>query len=233
MKKILVLDDDKDILKVLKANLEMHHFEVSTADCWKIAEEEISSDRFDLIILDIMLPDVDGLEICCKLRKNGFSIPIILLTARDKVSDKVMGFECGADDYVVKPFETLELIARIRACLRRTFEIQAENLVLGDIHIDNLKRTINVREKEIQLTPREYELLLFFAAHKGEVISRETIRKSLWKDSSLYSWSRVIDVHIQHIRHKIEKDSSKPEYIITVAGVGYRFDVPHRAEHIK
>ncbi len=226
MKKILVVDDDKDILKVLKANLEIHNFAVFTADCWERAESALSSSSFDIIILDIMLPDDNGVDICYRLRRDGLSIPIIMLTARDKLSDKVMGLECGADDYVVKPFETLELIARIKACLRRTPEIQVENINMGKIIIDNRARTVRARGREVELTPKEYDLLLFFATHRGEVISRKKIKKNVWKNSSLYSWSRVIDVHIQHIRQKIEKDAANPEYIITIPGVGYKFDLP-------
>ncbi len=226
MRKLLVVDDDRDILKVLKANLEIHDFEVSTADCWKNAEEYLSINSFDLIILDVMLPDLDGITACSELRKNGIFIPIIMLTARDKVSDKVTGLECGADDYIVKPFETLELVARIKACLRRSSEKHIESIVIGDIDIDNQKRLVKVRNKEIELTPKEYELLLFFVAHRDDVISREEIRKNVWKDSSLYSWSRVIDVHIQHIRKKIEENASNPGYIVTVPGVGYKFEVP-------
>ncbi len=226
MKKILVVDDDSDILRVLKANLELNNFEVSTADCWKKAEEHLSTDKFTLIILDLMLPDIDGIKACSELRKKGFSLPIIMLTARDKISDKVMGLECGADDYIVKPFETLELIARIKACLRRTSEIHLQKIELGEISIDEKTRTVKVKSNIIELTHKEFDLLIFLATQRGEVISREKIRNTVWKDSSLYSWSRVIDVHIQHIRKKIEKDPSKPEYIVTVPGVGYKFDVP-------
>lgn len=225
-KKILVVDDDKDILKVLKANLEINNFSVTTAENWIAAEDLLKNNNFDLLILDIMLPDKDGNEICCMLRRNGFSFPIIMLTACDKLSDKVTGLECGADDYVVKPFETLELVARIKACLRRTSTTEISNIIAGDIYIDNRTRTVTVRDVEIELTPKQYELLLFLVTHKGEVLSRKRIRKSVWKDSSLYSWSRVIDVHIQHIRQKIEKDASRPRYIITISGVGYMFNVP-------
>jgi DNA-binding response OmpR family regulator len=225
-KKILIVDDDRDILKVLQANLEINNFSVSTSESWKQAEELLNTNSFDLLILDIMLPDKDGNEICCMLRQSGVSFPIIMLTARDKLSDKVTGLECGADDYVVKPFETLELVARIRACLRRTSITRAPTIEVGNIYIDNRTRTVKVREAEIELTPKEYDLLLLLITHRGEVLSRKRIRKSVWKDSSLYSWSRVIDVHIQHIRQKIEKDASQPEYIITISGVGYMFKIP-------
>ena len=223
-KRILAVDDDVDILKVLKANLELHNYEVVTADTWQKAQEVLSLSHPDLILLDVMLPDGDGIEICRELRKKRARVPIIMLTARDKISDKVMGLESGADDYVVKPFETLELIARIKACLRRVKSpVEDEQVQVGNIKINYKKRLVTVSEKRVDLTPKEYNLLCFLVNHRGEALSRDSIRKNIWKDSHIYSWSRVIDVHIQHLRQKIEKDPSKPKYIITVSGAGYRF----------
>lgn len=222
--RILAVDDDVDILKVLKANLELHNYEVVTADTWQKAQEVLSLSHPDLILLDVMLPDGDGIEICRELRKKRARVPIIMLTARDKISDKVMGLESGADDYVVKPFETLELIARIKACLRRVKSpVEDEQVQVGNIKINYKKRLVTVSEKRVDLTPKEYNLLCFLVNHRGEALSRDSIRKNIWKDSHIYSWSRVIDVHIQHLRQKIEKDPSKPKYIITVSGAGYRF----------
>ncbi|MFN3479217.1 MAG: response regulator transcription factor [Thermodesulfovibrionales bacterium] len=220
---ILIIDDDIDILSVLKANLELHGFVVKTAQNWSSAEKELSNTIPDLIILDIMLPDGNGVEICRSLRERFPDLPIMMLTARDKVSDKVLGLESGADDYIVKPFETLELIARIKACLRRVRHDLTERIVIDDIVIDVKRRSVTLKGKSLILTPKEYELLFYLVTHRGEVLTRERIRKHLWKESSIYSWSRVIDVHIQHLRQKIEKNPSKPEYIITVPGVGYRF----------
>ncbi|MBI5051034.1 MAG: response regulator transcription factor [Nitrospirae bacterium] len=221
--RILTVDDDRDILKVLKANLELHGYEVDTAESWTKAQEILTTRQPDMIILDIMLPDGDGIEICRHLRKESPQIPIILLTARDKVSDKVMGLEIGADDYVVKPFETLELIARIGACLRRVCPITEDEVVIGNLKVDFKKQIVTVSGKKVELTPKEYKLLCFFINNRGEVMDRETIRKTIWKDSHIYSWSRVIDVHIQHLRQKIEKDPSNPKYLLTVPGAGYRF----------
>ncbi|MEW6601948.1 MAG: response regulator transcription factor, partial [Nitrospirota bacterium] len=168
--------------------------------------------------------DGDGMEICRNLRKNFPEMPIIMLTARDKVSDKVFGLESGADDYVVKPFETLELVARIKACLRRVnAPVVRDNVVIGGLKIDFKKRVVTVSGKQIDLTPKEYSLLCFFIDHRGEAVSREQIRMNIWKDSKIYSWSRVIDVHVQHLRQKIEKDPSNPKLITTVPGAGYRF----------
>jgi DNA-binding response OmpR family regulator len=223
-KRILVVDDDTDILKVLKANLELHKYEVVTADTWTSACEALTLSQPDLILLDVMLPDGDGMEICRELRQEWARIPIIMLTARDKISDKVMGLESGADDYVVKPFETLELVARIKACLRRVKSpVEDEQVEIGNLIINYKKRLVTVSGKKVDLTPKEYNLLCFLVNHRGEALSRDAIRKKIWKDSHIYSWSRVIDVHIQHLRHKIEKDPSKPKYIITVSGAGYRF----------
>jgi DNA-binding response OmpR family regulator len=222
--KILAVDDDHDILKVLKANLELNGYEVSTADTWSKSREILDEVRPDLIILDVMLPDGDGMEICRELRSQMPETPVIMLTARDKVSDKVIGLESGADDYVVKPFETIELLARIKACLRRAAPpVKTGKASIGNIKVDFKKRLVTVSGRKVDLTPREYDLLCFFFGCRGEVISRERIRKSIWKDSKIYSWSRVIDVHIQHLRQKIEKDPSNPKYIITVPGAGYRF----------
>lgn len=220
---ILVVDDDIDILSVLKANLELHGFSVKTAQNWTAAEKELRDSIPDLIVLDIMLPDGNGIEICQSLRERFPDLPIMMLTARDKVSDKVMGLESGADDYIVKPFETLELIARIKACLRRSKHDLSERIVIDDLVIDVKKRIVTLKGKELVLTPKEYDLLFFLVSHRGEVLTREGIRKHLWKESSIYSWSRVIDVHIQHLRQKIEKNPSRPVYILTVPGVGYKF----------
>jgi DNA-binding response OmpR family regulator len=221
--KILVIDDDPDILRVLKANLEYHGFDVKTANSWNSGEKVLSEEMPDIIILDIMLPDGDGIEICKELRRLYHSLPIIMLTAKDKISDKVIGLESGADDYVVKPFETLELIARIKACLRRAKPLESEQITIGKIYIDYKKRIVKVNNKEIILTPKEYDLLCLLVANRDSVVSRKEIKNYLWKESKIYSWSRVIDVHIQHLRQKIEDNPSVPEYILTVPGVGYRF----------
>ncbi|MGO9378277.1 MAG: response regulator transcription factor [Dissulfurispiraceae bacterium] len=221
--KILLIDDDPDILKVLKANLELHGFTVITAESWKNGCEVLAASNPDLLLLDVMLPDGDGFDICRTIRKERPLLTIILLTAKDKISDKIIGLDGGADDYVVKPFETLELIARIRACRRRSRHADEELTMAGDLTIDHKRRIVRIKEREISLTPKEYELLCFLAAHRGEVVRREDIKKLLWKEHKIYSWSRVIDVHIQHLRQKIEADPSEPYFIITLPGVGYRF----------
>lgn len=221
---ILAIDDDEDILRVLKANIELHKLRVITANSWTEGQKAMTANKPDLILLDIMLPDGDGVEICRSLRAEHMTIPIIMLTAKDKISDKVIGLDSGADDYMVKPFETLELIARIKACLRRTKPAATEDkVIIKDMHINYKKRTVAIKKREIILTPKEYNLLCLLVSNRGYVVSREEIKKHLWKNTEIYAWSRVIDVHIQHLRQKIEKNLSEPEYILTVSGIGYKF----------
>lgn len=222
MNTILLIDDDTDILKVLKANLGLHKFIVITAESWSEGQKALSINKPNILILDLMLPDGNGIEICRTLRMQYPTLPIIMLTAKDKISDKVIGLESGADDYVVKPFETLELIARIKACMRRAKPSAEEQAYIGDLSIDYKRRIVKIKNREIILTPKEYDLLCLLVSNKGSVVSREQIRNHLWEKSKIYSWSRVIDVHIQHLRYKIESNPSEPQYIITVSGIGYK-----------
>lgn len=221
---ILIVDDNPDILTVLRANLELHRLRVLTAASCQEAQRSLEENRPDLVVLDRMLPDGDGVNLCKQWRQQERSLPVILLTARDTVSDKVLGLESGADDYVVKPFEPLELIARIKACLRRLKPEGREKLSLGEFALDKAAMAVTLRGRPLDLTPKEYRLLCLFMEHPGEVTSRDTIRKELWRNTSIYSWSRVIDVHIQHLRQKIEADPSNPVHIRTVVGTGYRFE---------
>lgn len=218
--RILLVDDDRDILQVLRANLELYGFSVITAAAWVEGSKVLETDEPDIMLLDAMLPDGDGFNICREVRRKFRDLPIIMLTARDKVSDKVIGLESGADDYLVKPFETLELIARIKVCLRRSGKNRQR---AADIVIDKEKRRVKVKGSVIELTSKEYELLCLLVSKTGKVVSREEIRHHLWKEEKLYSWSRVIDVHIQHLRQKLENDPEGPHYIETVTGAGYRF----------
>lgn len=220
---ILVVDDDLDILKVLKANLELYDFDVTTADSCSSAKKAFTERMPDLVVLDIMLPDGDGIEICKELRMNHPRIPIIMLTAKDKLSDKIMGLNSGADDYIVKPFETLELIARINACLRRTSVIPEDELKIGELFIDIKRRQVRKNNRLIQLTPKQFDLLVFLAKNRHRVLTRKEIKEHIWKEKELYSWSRVIDVHIRHLRERIEDNPEEPTYILTVPGVGYKF----------
>jgi DNA-binding response OmpR family regulator len=219
---LLVVDDDPDIRQVLRANLGLHGFQTVTAENAAQARQMLDRQLPALVILDRMLPDGDGMELCRELKRDHPRLPVILLTAKDRLSDKILGLESGADDYVVKPFETLELIARIRTCLRRNAVIE-DRIVVGELALDVRARKVTVRGVEIELTPKEYDLLYLLVSSRPEPVSRSVIRKALWKDEQPYSWSRVIDVHVQHLRHKIERNPPEPEYILTVQGVGYQF----------
>lgn len=222
---LLAIDDDQDILKVLKANLELHGFTLLTADSLTAARAILADRRPDLVLLDLMLPDGDGLEFCCALKTLHPNLPVIMLTAKDKVSDKVIGLELGADDYMVKPFETRELLARIRARLRpATPPQQPSILTAGDLSLDLRNQVVKVRGTVVALTPKEFQVLTCLVENRNNLVSREEIRQCLWSDAKLYAWSRVIDVHIQHLRQKIEANPAEPHHIVTVQGRGYRFE---------
>jgi len=222
---LLAIDDDQDILKVLKANLELHGFTLLTADSLASARTILADRKPDLVLLDLMLPDGDGLEFCCALKSLYPNLPVIMLTAKDKVSDKVIGFELGADDYLVKPFETRELLARIRARLRPVASPQqASVLTAGNLSLDLRNQVVTVHGKIVALTPKEFQVLACLVKNRNNLVSREEIRQHLWSDAKLYAWSRVIDVHIQHLRQKIEANPAAPRHIVTVPGRGYRFE---------
>lgn len=223
------MDDDQDILRILKDNLELDNYQVITARTGKDALQCFDKYSIDLIVLDLSLPDVDGIQICRSIREKS-SVPIVMLTARDRVPDKVLGLESGADDYMAKPFDYLELAARIRACLRRNVSIPnpAEALQIGDLKIDVSRNTVSKKDKKVVLTQREFNLLALLARNADRVMDRTTIRRTLWPDGDLYRDSRAIDVHIQHLRSKLEDNPADPRYIMTVQGVGYRLAMPEK-----
>jgi len=221
--RILVVDDDKDIVQTIKGNLELDGYEVLTALDGRTGLHIARTVRPDLIILDLTLPDIDGIKTCQIIRRE-FDFPIIMLTARDGVADKVLGLECGADDYIVKPFNFLELSARIKSILKRVERsLVNDQYEFKDLSINFKSKTITVRNGTVKLTKTEFELLSLFVSYPGEVLSREFIQQQIWRDSQLYQTSRAVDVHVQRLRKKIEAEVDKPEYIITVAGVGYKF----------
>lgn len=223
LKSILVVDDDKDIVQTIKGNLELDGYEVFVAYDGQTGIHITKTTRPDLIILDLNLPDIDGIKTCEIIRRE-FDCPIIMLTARDSISDKVLGLECGADDYIVKPFNFLELSARIKSIFKRMERsIVKEQHEFKDISINFKSRSISVRGEDVNLTRTEFQLLELFVSYPDEVLSRDFIQKQIWQDSQLYQHSRAIDVHIQRLRKKIEKEIENPEYILTVAGVGYKF----------
>ena len=219
---ILVIDDDTDILKVISANLKLEGYDVITAETGLEAYDLISGANPDIIILDLNLPDIDGIQLCNKIRKENMDIPVIMLTARDAVSDKVLGLECGADDYIVKPFNFLELSARIKSCLRR-YNFKDNKLNSKDVvNIKSLtiypqKREAYINNEKINLTRTEFNFLMFLIENREKICSRNEIKENLWKGKDIYNWSRTIDVHINHLRKKL-----KNHIIIESApGIGY------------
>ena len=225
-KTILVVDDEKPIVDILKLNLKKNGFAVLTAYDGEEALAIAAKQPLDLILLDVMLPKMDGFEVCQKIRETS-STPIIMLTAREEEVDKVLGLELGADDYMTKPFSLRELMARVKANLRRSDLLAAENaggdvLRYLDLEIDMERYEVKKRGKVVDLTFREFELLKFLASHKGKIFARETLLNKVW-DYEFYGDVRTVDVTIRRLREKIEDNPSEPAYIITKRGVGYYF----------
>jgi DNA-binding response OmpR family regulator len=223
---ILLVDDEDAIQKLLAYPLERDGFRVLQARDGEEALALFDNQRVDLVVLDLMLPKLDGLEVCKRLR-NGSDVPIIMLTARGDELDKVLGLELGADDYITKPFSIREFRSRVRALLRRAAAprrtgADGEVLVAGELRLDPARRTVQVAGKPVQLTYVEFELLRAFVSSPGRVFSREMLLRALWGDSA-YREPRTIDVHVRHLREKLERDPREPEYLLTVRGVGYRF----------
>jgi DNA-binding response OmpR family regulator len=223
--RILLVDDEQPVQKLLSFPLEREGYEVVSALDGQEALSRFDSERFDLVVLDIMLPKLDGLEVCRRLRAKS-SVPIIMLTAKAEEIDKVLGLEIGADDYITKPFSMREFRSRVRAALRRSEMSQAdgsdEPLDRGDLHIDLAKRTTELAGEPVQLTYVEFEILAVLARHPGRVYTRDMLLDRIWGDSAFRD-QRTIDVHIRHLREKLERDPRNPEYLLTVRGVGYRF----------
>lgn len=222
--RILLVEDEKTLAKALKFNLEKEGFRVEVAFDGEEALNAMSGEEPDLVILDLMLPKIDGYEVCRSIRRSS-DVPIIMLTARDEDIDKILGLELGADDYMTKPFNTRELLARIRAILRRTVQQAAAArsfIKVGDLQIDVIKRKVTVKGREVALTSREYNLLSLLASNPGKVYSREELLEEIWGDD--YSGDvRTVDVHIRHLREKIEEFPAEPNIILTVWGAGYKF----------
>ncbi len=228
-KKILIVDDEKTLVKALRFSLEKEGYEIDAAYDGKEAVTKITGAKepFDLIILDLMLPEMDGFEVCRMVRKK-MDVPIIMLTAKGEDIDKVLGLELGADDYLTKPFNPRELIARIRSIFRRveTRNDDSGKLIkTGDLVIDLLQRTVLHKEKEIELTSKEFSLLSFFTTNPGKVFSREELLQNVW-GYNYFGDARTVDVHIRHLREKVEYDPGNPELIVTVWGTGYKFVDP-------
>jgi phosphate regulon transcriptional regulator PhoB len=225
-KKILIVEDESDLIKLLKYNLEKQGYRVNYATDGSIALAEARRDPPDLVILDLMLPGLDGLEVCRQLRRNDrFSrIPILILSARGEEADRVVGLELGADDYVTKPFSTREMIARVRALLRRNepAAVPRSKLQRGEIVIDPTAHSVTVSGGGVELSALEFRLLYHLASHPGMVFSRDQLLDSVWGNDRTVT-PRSVDVYIRRIREKVESEPQQPTYIQTIHGVGYRF----------
>jgi DNA-binding response OmpR family regulator len=226
--RILLVDDEQSIQTLLSYPLRKEGYDVVQATDGRQALDRFDEQMFDLVILDLMLPKVDGLEVCRQLRSRS-PVPIIMLTAKSDEIDKVVGLELGADDYITKPFSLREFSSRIKAALRRAemskdAELSQEEspLEIRDLRIDFAKRSVRVRGRDVELTFVEFEILSALARAPGRVFTRDMLLARIWGDSA-YRDPRTIDVHIRHLREKIEADPKEPEYLFTVRGVGYRF----------
>ena len=227
-KRLLVVDDEPSIVKGLRCTLLQDGYEVDVAYDGQEALDKAAQNAYDLIVLDVMLPGVDGLKVCQSVRENS-SVPIIMLTAKGEDMDKILGLEYGADDYMTKPFNILELKARIKTILRRVGMSAAaapvqEKAVLraGELSVNTVNRTVFIGEREINLTAKEFDLLQLFISNPGKVYSRENLLEMIWKYDYLGDL-RTVDVHIRRLREKVEADPSHPRYIHTKWGVGYYF----------
>ncbi|MFV9511181.1 response regulator [Tepidibacillus sp. LV47] len=233
-KKILVVDDEPSIVTLVKFNLEKTGFDVETAFDGRQAVERCEKEPFDLMVLDVMLPGLDGLEVLKELRTKQINIPILMLTAKDDEFDKVLGLELGADDYMTKPFSPRELTARVKAVLRRlssnpsyTEEKELEEIRIGDLVIEPEKFEARLKGQLLELTPKEFELLLYLAKNQGKVLTRDQLLNAVW-NYDFAGDSRIVDVHISHLREKIEEDTKQPKYIKTIRGIGYKFGDPQK-----
>ncbi len=224
-RKILIVDDEPLIVKGLKYSLEQDNYETDSASDGEEALAKFFAGRFDLVLLDVMLPKLDGIEVCQRIREKSF-VPIIMLTAKGDDMDKILGLEYGADDYMTKPFNILEVKARIKTIFRRTAMMQKENtqsiLTVRDMRINLNNRSVTIGTKEINLTAKEFDLLQLFVSSRGKVFSRENLLETIWKYDYLGDL-RTVDVHIRRLREKIEKNPAQPEFIFTKWGVGYYF----------
>lgn len=225
MPRILLVDDEASLLKGLKLSLEREGFTVLTAETGKQALQTVATEKPDLIVLDLMLPEIDGLEVCQTIRRSS-TVPVIMLTARSEDIDKILGLEMGADDYLTKPFNSRELIARVRAHLRRVnwggIAQAAQRIDVGMLSIDVPKRRVLVNGQEVELTAKEFDILVTLATNPGRVYTRENLLEMIW-GYKYFGDVRNVDVHVRRLREKIEKDPAHPEYVLTRWGVGYHF----------
>jgi DNA-binding response OmpR family regulator len=224
MAKILIVEDDRHILMALEDDLTLEGYDVTGEMNGARALDKAREEAFDLIILDLMLPGLDGLDVCKQLRAERNLTPILMLTAKSQEVDKVLGLELGADDYVTKPFSPRELQARVKALLRRgrPADGSVERAAFGDVDVDFKGYSATKNGEPVDLTVREFELLRLLVSHPGEVLHRDTILNEVWgKEGDVFP--RTIDTHVVHLRQKLEEDPAQPRYIVNVRGIGYKF----------
>ena len=229
--KVLVVDDEQSIVTLLKYNIEQAGYQVIVAYDGVQALEKVNEEKPDLVVLDVMLPEKDGIEVCKTIRSDKNQVPILMLTARDDEFDRVLGLELGADDYMTKPFSPREVVARVKAILRRVGQVENKNLeedediILGAIRIRPDFFEVYRNDELLELTPKEFELLLYLIERQGRVITREHMLNSVW-NYEFAGDSRIVDVHISHLRDKLEENPKQPQFIKTVRGLGYKLERP-------
>ncbi len=240
-KKLLVVDDEESIVTLLKYNLEQAGYTVETAYDGEQALESAVENEYDLIILDLMLPQMDGMDVLKSLRQQKKETPVLMLTAKDDEFDKVLGLELGADDYMTKPFSPREVTARVKAILRRIHPVgenaggagsqrkSEEEIKIGSLRVLPEFYEAYVQDEELELTPKEFELLVYLARNLGRVLSRDQLLSSVW-NYDFAGDTRIVDVHISHLREKIEPNSRKPVFIKTIRGLGYKMEEPKENE---
>jgi DNA-binding response OmpR family regulator len=225
---ILVVEDDRDIANLVRLHLQDSGYTVDLAYDGRTGLARADAKPYDLLILDLMLPGLEGLEVCRQLRARPRYMPILMLTAKSSELDRVLGLEMGADDYLTKPFSIRELLARVKAILRRSEVLASQaaegsaTVEAGDLFIDMDKRMVTVKSKTVELTPREFDLLAYFARHPGRVYSRAQLLNQVWGYGH-EGYEHTVNTHINRLRTKIEEDPARPRYILTVWGVGYKF----------
>ncbi|SDT23050.1 two-component system, OmpR family, alkaline phosphatase synthesis response regulator PhoP [Paenibacillaceae bacterium GAS479] len=229
-KKVLIVDDEPSISMLLEFNLNLAGYEVRSVHDGMAVFDMLKPFRPDLIVLDLMLPKMDGIEVCRELRRRGNVVPIVMLTAMQDVTDRIAGLDNGADDYMTKPFSPQELISRISAIFRRIQDypgvIDEARYDFGPLQVDLGTREVHQHGELVELTPKEFELLVFLCRHRGKVLSRQQLLQGVW-DYHFLGDTRIVDVHISHLRDKIERSARSPEYIMTVRNVGYKLTGPN------
>ncbi|GAA0360092.1 response regulator transcription factor [Alkalibacterium iburiense] len=232
MKKVLMVEDELSIVKLLQYNLEKEGYEVDVAMDGQEGFDMAKENTYSIILLDIMLPSKDGMDVCRELRQEKVDTPVIMLTAKDSEIDKIVGLEIGADDYITKPFSPREVLARMKAIFRRLEkqpskleEEKESEIVFGDVQIYPEKYEVFVRGEKVDFTPKEFELLLYLSKHSNRILSREQLLLAVW-DFDFSGETRIVDVHISHLREKIEDNPKEPQYIKTARGFGYKLEDP-------